>query len=109
MVEYLGRACRASTWPARKRLLQAPACSALVCTFGNQQHLLYGDDFGGLHDCWHHGGANVWNLMQINGGGEGTAPGEQVACPPALPATGWNFVCRVRMWRGRSSWRSPAR
>jgi hypothetical protein len=75
---------------------QAPDASVgsyvFVNTFGNQQHFLYGDDFGALHDCWYDGDANVWNLLQINGGGPATSPAEQVACPQAPPATGWYFV-----------------
>lgn len=45
-----------------------------VSLFGQQQHFVYRDLFGGIWDAWYDAGTNQWNLQQINLGGRTNAP-----------------------------------
>jgi CubicO group peptidase (beta-lactamase class C family)/catechol 2,3-dioxygenase-like lactoylglutathione lyase family enzyme len=45
-----------------------------VSVFGDQQHFVYRDTAGTIHDAWYDAGSNTWSLQQINVGGVTNAP-----------------------------------
>jgi hypothetical protein len=51
-------------------------CYLFVSVYLNQQHFVYVDLFGNIHDAFYDGDANIWKLQQINNMSAPYIPGE---------------------------------
>jgi hypothetical protein len=62
--------------------------SVFVCTFRNQQHFVYTDEYADLQDCYYDGDTNEWQVQQLTG-----EPWPSLPSPSLNPGGSELFVC----------------